>query len=84
MTKTAVPPSLDDIILEFTVVGGILRVTAMDTASLTEVVVQGPIGTDRTNLANLARQKLAFVLQRTGGGSTITAPGGRRTRRQTP
>ncbi len=59
--------SLDDIILEFTAVGGILRVSALDTATLTEVVVQGPIGTDRTRLANLARQKLAFVLQRNCG-----------------
>lgn len=74
--------SLDDIILEFTAVGGVLRVSAMDTASLTEVVVQGPVGSDRTSLANLARQKLAFVLQRNRGGGTRAAASGRRQTRR--
>ncbi|MGI9437512.1 MAG: DUF6898 family protein [Geminicoccaceae bacterium] len=56
----------DGVILEFTAIGSVMRVCAIDPASLTEVVVQGPVGTDRAVLGGLARQKLAFVMARNG------------------
>jgi hypothetical protein len=56
----------NEIILEFTAVGGIMRVSAMDTHTLTEVVVQGRLTVDRSSLADLARQKLAFVMAKKG------------------
>lgn len=46
--------------------GSIMRVCAMDPRSLTEVVVQGPISADRSTLADLAKQKLAFVMAKKG------------------
>jgi Domain of unknown function (DUF6898) len=58
------PAQSDEIIVEFTAMGNIMRVSAMDTESLTEVVVQGPINAQRSTLADLARQKLAFVMAR--------------------
>jgi len=42
--------------------GHLMRVTAMDSESLTEVVIQGPLNADRNNLASLATQKLDFVM----------------------
>ncbi|MGH1483272.1 MAG: DUF6898 family protein [Geminicoccales bacterium] len=51
-----------EIIVEFTVMGHLMRVTAMDSESLTEVVIQGPLNADRNNLASLATQKLNFVM----------------------
>lgn len=53
-----------EILLELTAVGNLLRVAAVDPASLTEVVFQAPLGTDRATLAALAQQKLAFVRHR--------------------
>ncbi len=52
----------DEAIIEFTAIGSIMRVCAMDPVSLTEVVIQGPINADRGKLAVLAKQKLDFVL----------------------
>ena len=43
-----------------------MRVAAMDPVSLTEVVIQGPIDTDRSRLVDLAKQKLDFVLAKKG------------------
>lgn len=58
----------NEIILEFIAMGSIMRVCAMDPSSLTEVVIQGPINTDRSTLAELAKQKLAFVMKKKGHG----------------
>ncbi len=52
----------DEIIVEFIAMGSIMRVCAMDPATLTEVVIQGPINANRSDLTELAKQKLAFVL----------------------
>ena len=52
----------NEIIVEFIAMGSIMRVSAMDTASLTEVFIQGPINANQDDLAELAKQKLAFVL----------------------
>ena len=56
------PDDLDDIIVETVQIGGALRVTALDTASLVEVVFQAPSGADRSAILQLARQKLAWRL----------------------
>ncbi len=56
-----------DVILEFMAMGTVMRVCAMDPGTLTEVVVQGPISADRNNLADLAKQKLAFVMAKNEG-----------------
>lgn len=42
--------------------GHLMRVAAMDSESLTEVIIQGPLNADRNNLALLAKQKLDFVM----------------------
>ena len=55
-----------EIIVEFIAMGSIMRVSAMDTASLTEVFIQGPINANQDDLAKLAKQKLAFVLAKKG------------------
>lgn len=55
---------LDEIIIEIAVVGTIQRVTAMDPASLVEVVFQAPLRAERSALLTLARQKLAYRLAR--------------------
>ena len=60
-------PEPSEIILEFVGMGAVMRVSAMDPSSLTEVVVQGPIGADQNHLADLARQKLMFVLAKKQG-----------------
>lgn len=59
-------PTSNEIILEFVAMGSTMRVCAMDPASLTEVVVQGPINADRSSLVELAKQKLAFVIAKNG------------------
>jgi hypothetical protein len=61
-------PEPNEIILEFVGMGSVMRVSAMDPASLTEVVIQGPIGADQASLADLAKQKLMFMLAKKRGG----------------
>ena len=53
-----------DIILECVTVGSALRVTAIDTATGTEVVFQAPAATSRPMLERLAVQKIAYVQNR--------------------
>lgn len=53
-----------DVILEFTRVGALIRVSAMDPKSLTEVVIQGPAGAGEAALQRTALRKLAYVLAR--------------------
>jgi hypothetical protein len=54
----------DEVIFEISAFGPILRVAAVHVPSLVEVVVQGPVGAGATPLKRLARDKLAFVLER--------------------
>jgi hypothetical protein len=58
------PPASNEIILEFTPIGNLMRVAALDPITLTEVVFQAPLAADETTLTALARQKLAFALAR--------------------
>lgn len=58
------PPSSDEILLELTPAGNLMRVAAIDSATLTEVIFQAPLNTDRATILALARRKLAFVAGR--------------------
>ena len=60
-------PIPDEILLEVTQVGNLLRVAAVDPETLAEVTFQAPLMTDQATLAALARRKLAFVQARHGG-----------------
>ncbi len=51
-------------ILEFTRIGPAVRVAAMDPATLTEVVIQGPAAAGEAALTEAALRKLAYVLGR--------------------
>lgn len=55
---------LDEIIIEIAVIGTSQRVSAVDPASLVEVVFQAPLGAERSAVLRLARQKLAYRLAR--------------------
>ena len=55
-----------EVIVEFTPVGNIVRVTAMDTASLTEIVISGPKATSQATLKRNAVKRLEYVLRKKG------------------
>lgn len=55
-----------EVIVEFTPVGNIMRVTAMDTATLTEIVISGPKTTPQTTLKRNAVKRLEYVLRKKG------------------
>jgi hypothetical protein len=52
------------VILEFVRLGPLIRVSAMDEDSLTEVVLQGPAGAGEAALRRAALRKLAYALAR--------------------
>lgn len=52
------------VILELTRVGALIRISAMDPASLTEVVIQGPASAGEAALRATVLRKLAYVLAR--------------------
>ena len=53
-----------DVIVEFVRVGALVRVSAMEPSSLTEVVIQGPAAAGEAALRRTALRKLAHVLNR--------------------
>jgi hypothetical protein len=55
-----------EIIFEFHPVGQIMRVSAMDTASLTEISIQGPVTTPQNILERNAMRRLEYVLRKNG------------------
>lgn len=55
-----------EVIFEFQSIGGIVRVTAMDTASMTEVVTQGPLSAGEEMLKRNALKRLEYVLKKKG------------------
>jgi len=55
-----------EIILEFHPVGAIVRVTAMDTMTLTEVSIQGPASTPQKILERNALKRLEYVMIKQG------------------
>ena len=67
------PPSPpDEILLELTPIGNLVRVAAVDSRTLVEVTFQAPLMTDRVTLIALARKKLAFVIGRGDAGKGRT------------
>jgi hypothetical protein len=54
----------DGVILEFVRLGALVRVSALDPASLTEVVLQGPAAAGEAALRRAVLRKLAYVLAR--------------------
>lgn len=56
-----------EIIFEFTPRGRFVKVTAMDTASLTEVAIVGDPTRGEDALKETARRKLDYVLERDRG-----------------
>lgn len=52
------------VILEFTAIGGVVRVSAMDPTTLIEVVIQGPASAGEEALRRSALRKLAWAHER--------------------
>ena len=59
------PPSRE-IIYEFIPMGNAVRVTAMDTATMTEVVISAPRNYSKQTMQNRAQAKLYYVLRKNG------------------
>lgn len=55
-----------EVILEFHQIGQIVKVTAMDTKTLTEVSIQGPISAGESLLKSNALKRLEYVLKKKG------------------
>ena len=64
MTKTSLQGR--EVIFEFAQIGQIVKVTAMDTKSLTEISIQGPISTPQNILQQNALKRLQYVLNKKG------------------
>jgi len=55
-----------EVIFELRQVGNIVRVMAMDTATMTEVVIQGPATAGEATLKKNALLRLEYVLRKEG------------------
>lgn len=55
-----------EIIIEFHVLGPLVRVSAFDTETLTEVHIQGPATAPEAHLKQTALKKLEYVLRKKG------------------
>jgi len=55
-----------EVIIEFFSVGGLVKVTAMDTESLTEISIQGPGSSGEETLKRNALKRLEYVLRKKG------------------
>jgi hypothetical protein len=55
-----------EIIFEFMPVGNIMRVSAMDVATTTEVTIQGPLNAGEAVLKKNALMRLEYVLKKEG------------------
>ncbi|MAS87919.1 MAG: hypothetical protein CMH30_08115 [Micavibrio sp.] len=55
-----------EVIFEFTQIGHIVKVTAMDVKSKTEIVMQGPTTVPQKMLEKNALKKLEYVLSKNG------------------
>lgn len=65
MSKTS-PLDGREIIFELKAFGNIMKVTAMDSATLTEITIQGPLAASETILKNNALKRLEYVLRKKG------------------
>ncbi|MDD9899755.1 MAG: hypothetical protein OXT65_02105 [Alphaproteobacteria bacterium] len=71
MIMNAKPPPIDkmqsrEVIFEFRPVGGIMRVSAMDTATMTEITIQCPLTAGEAVFQKNALLRLAYVLDKRG------------------
>lgn len=55
-----------EVIFELRQVGNLVRVAAMDTATMTEVVIQGPVTAGEETLKKNALMRLEYVLRKGG------------------
>ncbi|MCB1562127.1 MAG: hypothetical protein KDJ75_00985 [Alphaproteobacteria bacterium] len=55
-----------EVIIEFFPFGGIVKVSAMDVQSLTEISIQGPVSAGEKILKRNAMKRLAYVLRKKG------------------
>ena len=55
-----------EVIFEFRPVGNIMRVSAMDTTTMTEIAIQCPISAGETVFKKNALLRLAYVLKKNG------------------
>jgi len=55
-----------EVILEFFPVGAFIKVSAMDTQTLTEVSIQGPANAPKQTLERNAMKRLEYVLKKKG------------------
>ena len=55
-----------EVIIEFIPVGSLVKVSAMDTQTLTEVSIQGPANTPENILKRNALKRLEYVLKKKG------------------
>ena len=55
-----------EVIFEFYPVGSIMRVSAMDTATMTEISIQGPVNAGEAVLQKNALMRLEYVLKKEG------------------
>ena len=55
-----------EVIIEFIPVGSVVRVSAMDVATLTEAVISGPSNTPEIILKRNALKRLEYVLKKKG------------------
>lgn len=55
-----------EVIIEFHPVGAYMKVSAMDTQSLTEISIQGPSSAPREMLQKNALRRLEYVLKKKG------------------
>ncbi|NQZ13303.1 MAG: hypothetical protein HRT94_00575 [Alphaproteobacteria bacterium] len=55
-----------EVIIEFILVGSLVKVSAMDTQTLTEVSIQGPANTPENILKRNALKRLEYVLKKKG------------------
>ncbi len=55
-----------EVLIEFHPVGAVVKVTAFDTESLTEISIQGPASAGETTLRLNALKRLEYVLRKKG------------------
>ena len=65
-----------EVILEYTPMGRVMRVCAIDAASGTEVVIQGPVDAGEDQLKAIALAKLSYVMNKQNRGQGGDSPGG--------
>jgi len=58
------PAGAREVIFEYTRIGSIVRVTAVDATTGTEVVIQGPAASSQHELQRIALNKLKYVMEK--------------------